>query len=57
MRSVIFFSIGFIITILGITLVLQQWDAVVLVFKAVIGAFLAVVGLVILFASTLKHHD
>jgi sulfite exporter TauE/SafE len=57
MRTVIFFSIGFIITILGITLVLQQWDAVVLVFKAVIGAFLAVVGLVILFASTLKHHD
>jgi len=45
---------GFILTILGITLVLQQWESVILVFKAFIGAFLAVTGLVILFASTIK---
>ncbi len=47
------FIAGFTLTILGITLVLQQWEAVVLVFKAFIGAFLAVIGLVILFASSL----
>jgi sulfite exporter TauE/SafE len=53
-RKAIFFIVGFILTTLGITLVLQQWQAVVLVFKAFIGAFLAVIGLVILFASTLN---
>jgi hypothetical protein len=52
-RKAIVFLVGFILTTLGITLVLQQWAAVVLVFKAVIGAILAVAGLVILFASTL----
>lgn len=52
-RKVIIFIAGFLLTILGITLVLQQWQAVVLVFKAFIGPALAVVGLVILFASSL----
>jgi hypothetical protein len=47
------FIAGFILTILGITLVLQQWEAVVLVFKAFIGPILAVAGLVVLFASSL----
>lgn len=56
-RKIFLFALGFIITTLGITLVLQQWQAVVLVFKACVGAILAVVGLVILFASTLKSHD
>ena len=57
MRNGLIFIAGFIITILGITLVLQQWEAVVMVFKAFIGAILAVAGLVILFASTLKQND
>ncbi len=56
-RKAIVLIAGFAVTTLGITLVLQQWEAVVLVFKAFIGAFLAVVGLVILFSATLKHHD
>ena len=56
-RKAAIFIFGFILTTLGITLVLQQWEAVVLVFKAFIGAFLAVTGLVILFDSTLKRHD
>jgi hypothetical protein len=56
-RKVIVFLVGFILTILGITMVFQQWEAVVLVFKAFIGPILAVAGLVILFASTLKGHD
>ncbi|MDE1921112.1 MAG: hypothetical protein KGJ09_07665 [Candidatus Omnitrophica bacterium] len=54
-RKVILFIIGFVLTVFGITLTLQQWDAIVLVFKAVIGPLTAVAGLVILFASTLKN--
>jgi len=57
LRNIIIFIAGFVLTTLGITVVLQQWQAVVLVFKAFIGAFLAVTGLVIMFASTLKRHD
>ena len=53
LRKAIIFLIGFFLTILGITLVLQQWEAVVLVFKAFIGPLLAVAGLVILFATSL----
>ena len=56
-RKVIMLITGFAVTILGITLVLQQWESVVLVFKGFIGALLAVAGLVILFAATLKTHD
>jgi hypothetical protein len=52
-RKAIIFIAGFLLTTLGITLVLQQWQAVVLVFKACIGAILAVAGLVVLFAATL----
>jgi hypothetical protein len=57
MPKVAVFITGFILTILGITVVIQQWEPVVLVFKAFIGPVLAVAGLVILFASTLKRHD
>ena len=57
-RKVIIFILGFLLTTLGITIVLQQWEAVVLVFKAFIGPILAVAGLVVLFLSTLKQdHD
>ena len=52
-RKAAVFIAGFILTTLGITMVFQQWEALVLVFKAFIGPFLAVMGLVILFAATL----
>ncbi len=52
-RKAIVFIAGFVLTTLGIVLVLQQWEAVVLVFKAFIGPILAIAGLVILFASSL----
>jgi hypothetical protein len=52
-RKITTFILGFVLTALGVTLVLQQWNAIVLVFKAFIGPCLAVAGLVILFASTL----
>jgi len=53
--KVVAFFIGFVMTVLGITLVLQQWEAVVLVFKAFVGPILAVAGLVVLFAASFKH--
>lgn len=52
------FITGFCLVIFGITLVLQQWEAIVIAFKALVGPLLAVAGLVILFASTLQEqHD
>ena len=46
---------GLILTTVGITLVFQQWDAVVVVFKALIGPLTAVAGLVLLFAASLNR--
>jgi uncharacterized membrane protein YqgA involved in biofilm formation len=56
-RKVMMFVIGFVLTVLGVTVVLQQWENVVLVFKAVIGGLIAVIGLVIMFALSFKRHD
>ena len=56
-RKVSIFIAGFILTTLGITLVFQQWESVVVVFKAFIGPMLAVIGLVILFASNFQKND
>ena len=56
-RKGIIFIVGFALTTLGITLVFQQWESVVTVFKAFIGPIFAVGGLVILFVSTLRKHD
>ena len=52
-RKVMIFIAGFILTTAGVLLILQQWEAVALLFKGTIGAVLTGVGLVILFASTL----
>ena len=52
-RRVMMFLAGFALTIAGVAFILQQWDAVVVVFKGFIGTLLAVAGLVILFASSL----
>ena len=56
-RKAVVFITGFALTALGATVILQQWEAVVLVFKAFIGVILALAGLVILFSATLKPHD
>lgn len=49
--------VGLLMTTLGMTVVLQQWGAIVLVFKAFIGPILAVAGIVILFAASLNKDD
>jgi hypothetical protein len=48
MKKLLLFLLGFILVIAGIALVLREWPAVVVVFKGVIGAILAIVGLVVL---------
>ncbi len=54
MKRSILFVLGFAVTIAGMTLVLRDWPSVVIVFKGVSGAALAVAGLVMLFAVGLK---
>lgn len=54
MRAIIMFIIGFLLVTFGVTMIFKEWTAFILVFKAVIGPLLAVLGLVILFAATLK---
>jgi len=56
-RKTTFFMVGLLMTTLGMTVVLQQWGAIVLVFKAFIGPILAVAGIVILFAASLNKDD
>ena len=57
MSKVVIFMLGFGLTAFGISLVLTQWASVVTLFKGITGPVLAVAGLVILFASTLKNND
>ena len=46
--------IGITLLLVGIVLVLREWPSVVTVFKGVAGGALAVAGLVVLFAATIK---
>ena len=57
MSKVVIFMLGFGLTAFGISLVLTQWASVVILFKGVAGPLLAVAGLVVLFAATLKNND
>ena len=54
MTKYILFIFGFLLVIFGITLVLREWACVVTVFKGVIGGALAVAGLVVMFAVSIK---
>ena len=54
MRNGMMFIVGFMLIIGGMTMVLREWPSVVIVFKGVIGAVVAVAGLVVLFAASLK---
>ena len=48
------FILGFIIVIFGITLVLRHWAASVIVFKGIVPSLIAIAGLVLMFAASLK---
>ncbi len=54
MNRAILFAGGFILVIFGMTLVLRNWDDVVIVFRGVLPAALAVAGLVAMFAASIK---
>ncbi len=45
---------GLVLVTFGVTLVLRDWACVVTVFKGVIGGGLAVAGLVVMFAMSIK---
>gem|GEM_PF-3487939 len=54
MGKVILFAVGFALVVLGIALVLRNWDAAVIVFKGVMPVAIAVAGLVVMFAASIR---
>lgn len=48
-KKVALFALGSVMLVLGVALVLRWWTDVVVVFRAVIGMFLALAGLLILY--------
>ena len=54
MNKIFLFILGFIVVILGITMVLRNWTDTLIVFRGVVPATIAVLGLVIMFAASLK---
>ena len=54
MNKIVLFIIGFGITIIGMTLVLHNWSEVYIVFEGIMSPVVAVAGLVLMFAATLK---
>lgn len=54
MNNSVLFIIGFAVTVIGITLVLHNWNEVYLVAEGVLSPAVAVAGLVIMFAATLR---
>lgn len=55
MNKTVLFVTGFVTVIIGIALVLRYWDAVVTVFVGTVPVAIAVLGLVIMFAASLKR--
>ena len=53
-NKIILFTGGSAMVILGMTLLLRNWDAALIVFQGVVPAALAVAGLVMMFAASLK---
>ena len=54
MKKPILFVAGFVLVILGMALLLRHWQAAVMVFEGVVPAAIAVFGLVLMFAASLK---
>jgi hypothetical protein len=54
MNNKIIFMTGFVTVIAGMALLLRNWEAAVMVFHGVVPAALAVAGLVMMFAASLK---
>lgn len=54
MNKTLLFIVGFLTTAAGISLVLRFWEAVIIVFSGIFPAVIAVFGLVLMFAASLK---
>lgn len=55
MKKIVLFITGFFLVIAGMTLLLGNWEAVAIVFKGIIPMGVAVGGLVMMFAASLKQ--
>ena len=55
MSKIFIFVTGFILIVVGMTLVLRHWDAAAIVFSGIVPAGIAVVGLIMMFAGTIKR--
>ena len=54
MNKIGMFVCGFILVVIGMALVLRHWSSVVTVFEGIVPAAMAVGGLVVMFAATIK---
>ena len=54
MKTILQIIIGITLLITGISLILAWWPAVVIIFKGVSGATLAIVGLILLYLAGSK---
>ncbi len=54
MNKTVLFIVGFLVVIVGVALVLRYWDDTVIVFRGTVPAAIAVLGLVLMFAASLK---
>jgi hypothetical protein len=54
MRNSAFFVLGFLLLVLGLSMVIKNWDVLVTIFKAFFGILIALIGLVMMFFSGLR---
>ena len=55
MKKIIVFIIGFALLTVGMSLILRNWNAVAIVFNGIVPSALAVGGLVMMFAASIKR--
>ncbi|MBI4309906.1 MAG: hypothetical protein HY591_06205 [Candidatus Omnitrophica bacterium] len=54
MKRALIFTTGFILLTFGMALVLRHWDAAIIVFTGIVPAAMAVAGLVMMFAASIR---
>ena len=54
LKNVVLGFLGIVFVLLGVTLVLREWNNLIIVFKGIVGPTLAVVGLFMLFLASGK---
>ena len=54
MGKILLFAMGFVTVVLGMALLLRNWEAALTVFRGVMPAAMAVAGLVMMFAASIR---